>query len=238
MESSTDQSIFSWSPGRLRPSFSNFLGFLAVHPVEFKDSAAVVPIQSKSVAYTVTNTGLEIELPVVKDARNLSWGLLACHFKDDFSGCLSIPLQNFGQNLYRRACGRTTTSHLLSQRTERVCILRGVTTEPEFVYGNVFLFLKSFPYSFELCNAIPGNQWNRRASVMKFPGGKESYEATWLFNTCIINGKELLMVSVEVIRITHSLYVDEIDLWNKRKVETHQTRHGGGGVRSFSSIMS
>ncbi|KAH7361081.1 heterokaryon incompatibility protein-domain-containing protein, partial [Rhexocercosporidium sp. MPI-PUGE-AT-0058] len=103
-----DQSLFAWgmrkpvAPDKLEPRGQLFpsasvVGVFATHPTDFAGSANVVPFPSKPdrLAYSMTNRGLRIELPILNPSPQ-SYGqvaLLDCHYENDFSGVIGITLK-------------------------------------------------------------------------------------------------------------------------------------------------
>jgi hypothetical protein len=72
-------------------------GVLAIHPVNFAMSENIVPFSSKRQPYSMTNRGLQIELPLSKVIKgsHIYWtALLNCHYEDDFSGVIGLSLES------------------------------------------------------------------------------------------------------------------------------------------------
>jgi hypothetical protein len=106
-----DQSLFAWDMRELvapeKIFFGAYLSYLptsgagvfAAHPADFVSSANVVSFPSKPdrLAYSMTNRGLRIELPLLEadppGVGTTRVALLDCHYENDFSGVIGIFLR-------------------------------------------------------------------------------------------------------------------------------------------------
>jgi hypothetical protein len=103
LKESDDQSLFAWNC----PMYYevNSLGILATSPIFFMGSGNIIPIPStlESQAYSMTNKGLHIKIPLSKYLENYYIALLDCQYETDFSGCLGIVLEEtVASNVYQR----------------------------------------------------------------------------------------------------------------------------------------
>lgn len=118
LKGSDDQSIFAWEwiekdPfGRVAPDeYSRFLGALADSPAKFKNSGNIIALPStvEREPYTMTNKGLRIDIGLTGDKPPIA--ILECHYDNDFSGLLGIPLLATGiDSVYMRAHGELASS--------------------------------------------------------------------------------------------------------------------------------
>ncbi|KAF2435684.1 HET-domain-containing protein [Tothia fuscella] len=75
LKSSTDQSLFSWTPDATRyanQEHSGATGVLAQHPSEFAQTSHIVPFGANTNPYAMTNKGLQITLPILRH-RGFIW---------------------------------------------------------------------------------------------------------------------------------------------------------------------
>jgi hypothetical protein len=99
IKGTNDQSLFAW--GIQRPLHLNDerhidIEILAPSPAAFALSSKIVPFPSTPdrEPYTMTNKGLRIDLRLLEKGRIYgTFALLDCHYEDDFSGVIGIPLE-------------------------------------------------------------------------------------------------------------------------------------------------
>jgi hypothetical protein len=110
LRGSDDQSIFAWQwVGETHPPPFGapwFSGPLADSPARFTKSADIVPLPSTAERqpYTMTNKGLRIEVDLTND--NPPVAILECHYDNDLSGLIGIPLVATGvPSVYMRGPG-------------------------------------------------------------------------------------------------------------------------------------
>jgi len=91
---SADHSIFAWDRDL---GETNTVSCLASSPSWFRRGAYVVPFgrnKSQTKTYTITNQGLQIELPLFrKPQTGIVYGLINCHWENTLLGCIGIPLR-------------------------------------------------------------------------------------------------------------------------------------------------
>jgi hypothetical protein len=91
MKISTDQSLLTWAPLDHDGKGPYSASVLARHPSDFSLSSNIVPYQSNS-AFSMTNKGLYITLPIVKTQDNEYVAITACHRDLVFHGPVGIKL--------------------------------------------------------------------------------------------------------------------------------------------------
>ena len=98
LKETDDQSLFAWG-SQSYAYLKTHTGVLALHPLDFAMSKNIIPFPSKPrrQPYSMTNKGLQIELPileVIDDEEHGSYciALLDCHYEDDFSHIIALSL--------------------------------------------------------------------------------------------------------------------------------------------------
>jgi hypothetical protein len=107
MKYSDDQSLFAWSTSHGTQVQS---GIFAPSPANFETRRAIVPIRRRTHTspYSMTNKGLQIELPLI-EIHGITLGLLDCQYEDDFSRCVGIWLKKTQlSEIYLRSAGQST----------------------------------------------------------------------------------------------------------------------------------
>jgi hypothetical protein len=213
LKNSDDQSLLAWTalPSdnertkgfRRRPRAEHpveLRGPLAKHPIEFRNASHIVPLPGVPDTYSLTSSGLRIELLVVPSNclpfQPGVWGVLRCHYEKDFTGPLAIPLEQQpwqGNQVYaRRLADLITidrsklTNHdifqngpFVSQRqahtqNQTIIILRNPRRlNPECEH----LHLESWPTDCTLIDAIPEKSWNPQSRIMI----TDNYDVTRVF---------------------------------------------------------
>lgn len=98
LKNSDDQSLLAWTPRWFEKGHTkNLCGPLAEHPFEFRNASNIVPLPGVPDTYSLTSSGLRIELLLVPSGclpfhRGI-WGVLRCHYNNNFTGPLAIPLE-------------------------------------------------------------------------------------------------------------------------------------------------
>jgi hypothetical protein len=142
LKETDDQSLFAWD---LRDQFHPSLdlvwkgrfgelegGILASRPAFFAASANVVPFPSEPdrQPYTMTNKGLRIELRFMEVNRIyevMPIALLDCHYEDDFSGAIGIPLE------------KTTNTSVFTRSSEELGGKWGLKETEKFEIRTIYL---------------------------------------------------------------------------------------------------
>lgn len=213
LKNSDDQSLLVWTAlpldnerrmgwrRRLRTKHPiECRGPLAEHPIEFRYASRIVPLPGIPDTYTLTSSGLRIELLVVPTnslpIQPGAWGVLRCHYEEDFTGPLAIPLEQQpwqGNQVYaRRPTGLITversklTNHdifqngpFVSQRqahpqNQTIIIHRNpnrLNTQCEHLH------LESWPTDCTLKHAIPEERWDPKSRIML----TDNYDVTRTF---------------------------------------------------------
>jgi hypothetical protein len=116
MKISDDQTIFSWDYARLLPehkfgfeigiNLGMSKGLLASRPAAFQHCSYIVPdeIGEPRKPYTMTNMGLQIELPlaVLPQHPQHLYAILACSYTDDILSLLALPVVKINDYQYSR----------------------------------------------------------------------------------------------------------------------------------------
>ena len=211
LKNSDDQSLLAWTAlasdnvrtKGLRRSGAKypieFRGPLAKHPNEFRNASHIVPLPGVPDTYSLTSSGLRIELLVVPSNclpfQPGVWGVLRCHYEKDFTGPLAIPLEPQpwqGNQVYvRRLADLITidrsklTNHdifqngpFVSQRQahpqkQTIIIHRNPRLNAECEH----LHLESWPTECTLIRAIPEKSWNPLSRIMI----TDNYDVTRVF---------------------------------------------------------
>jgi hypothetical protein len=125
---SDDHSIFAWDRD---PGETSTVSCLASSPSWFRRGAYVVPFgrkQTESNPYTITNQGLQIQLPLLQKLESkVIFGLINCHWENNLFGCIGIPLQGtFDSQFFERSSHHrpeTITLSEMSLATKRTIFL-------------------------------------------------------------------------------------------------------------------
>jgi hypothetical protein len=115
MKYSDDQSLFAWSTSHGTQVRS---GIFAPSPANFETRRPIVPIRKRTHTspYSMTNKGLQIELPLI-EIDGFTLGLLDCQYEDDFSRCLGIWLKKTQlSEVYLRCAGQSTGDVISEQK--------------------------------------------------------------------------------------------------------------------------
>jgi hypothetical protein len=190
LKNSDDQSLLAWTePTTKRPEDTSGCGPLAKHPRNFQNSSRIVPLPGVSDTYLMTSSGLRIDILLVPPNFLLfqpgSWGVLRCHYENDFTGPLAIPLVPHpwqGHRVYARGHGHLITierskltnhdifqngpfvSHNLVQPQNQTIIIH---RDPNVRARECeHLYLESWPTDCTLIKAIPEEQWDPKSRIM------------------------------------------------------------------------
>jgi hypothetical protein len=195
LETSDDQSLLAWTASS--PSPFNLRGPLAEHPIEFRDAGRIVPLPGVPDMYSLTSSGLRIDLLVSPDIDPFSyydgsvpsqlgvWGVLRCHYKNDFTGPLAIPLVPqpwLGNRVYARRCAALTTIDRSSLANRDIFqngpFLKEHQAQSQFPTiiiqrnpkpwkpSSTDFHLENWPIDCTLIKAIPEEKWNARSQIM------------------------------------------------------------------------
>ena len=181
----------------------------AKHPIEFRDAGRIVPLPGVPDTYSLTSSGLRINLLVSPDSgllfsayngdeppQEAAWGILRCHYEDNFTGPLAIPLASqpwLGKRVYARRCAALTTidrsslanrdifqngpfleEHQARSQIQTIIIQRNpMTWKPDCQNFH----LESWPTDCTLIKVIPEDNWNAKSRVMI----TDDYEVTRVF---------------------------------------------------------
>lgn len=198
MRSSTDQSLFAWTP----PISRNYsernhmssldLGFLARHPEDFSQSSNIVPYQSKS-TYSLANKGLHITLPITPLTSISDVAILACHREGDFHSPLGIRVirvpdvgtdqsflrqfENVESSLVESKDFRLTYRHVLWQHAKprSVYILKERVQDTQI---ESYAWIRTYPsdsHNLEFTARPYGNgSWDHTTSTLTWTGAFRS----------------------------------------------------------------
>jgi len=113
LKDSDDQSLLAWTPSS-SDDRTTLRGPFAKHPIEFRDASCIVPLPGVPDTYSLTSSGLRIDLLVSSNIpfQPGVWGVLRCHYENDFTAPLAIPLvpQSWqGNHVYARHYSDFTT---------------------------------------------------------------------------------------------------------------------------------
>jgi hypothetical protein len=186
LKDSDDQSLLAWTPSSSSRR-TTLCGPFAKHPIEFRDSSCIVPLPGVSDTYSLTSSGLRIDLLVSSNIpfQPGVWGVLRCHYKNDFTGPLAIPLvpQSWqGNHVYARRSSDLTTidrlkltghdifqngpfrlEHQAHSQIQTILIQKKPESlEPECKHFH----LEDWPSDCTLIKAIPECQWNSKSRIM------------------------------------------------------------------------
>jgi hypothetical protein len=201
LKNSDDQSLLAWTASWSDKDRTGSLrGPLAEHPIEFRDASHIVPLPGVPDTYSLTSSGLRIDLLLVP-SNYLSfqrgvWGVLRCHYENDFTGPLAIPLEPQpwkGNWVYaRRRAGLITidrsklTNHDIFQngpfvlknqahpRNQTITIHRN---PQRWNTDCGDLHLENWPTDCTLIKAIPEERWDPESRIMV----SDNYDVTRVF---------------------------------------------------------
>lgn len=200
-KNSDDQSLLAWTASSsVRGTPESLQGPLASHPSAFQHAGNIVPLSGIPETYLLTSSGLRIALLLVPTNylpfEEGVWGVLRCHYKNDFTGPLAIPLkpQSWqGSHVYARRCADLITidrfklsNHDIFQngpfgstvqahpQNQTIVIHR----KPESWNPDCEnLHLESWPRDCTLIRAIPEKHWDSKSQIMVSDG----YDVTRAF---------------------------------------------------------
>lgn len=115
IKDSEDQSLFAWQYPKdsTDTEDKNLLeneGILAHHPIAFKNSSDIIPFRTNHAPYSITNRGLEIQMPIADGPKSSEHnsasviGILSCHYATNLSHYIGIPLDQTSEKYYREKC--------------------------------------------------------------------------------------------------------------------------------------
>lgn len=193
MKNSDDQTLFAWhacSPKHTKDVVEMDLkpvsGLLALSPAQFADSADIVPYRNwkNSLAYSMTNQGLRIELPMYTVERSgLSIGILSCRHRASTEplGVHLWPVWSGQGDQYAR-CRHEKRLVSVSRAKEERAVTRAI-----YVRKNILLpsadaidrrhgfFLRERPHSntgYVLRGVWPRERWKSCQNLVRAPTRK------------------------------------------------------------------
>ena len=199
LESSDDQSLLAWNEGSQFKLSIGLRGPFAKHPIQFQDSSRIVPLPGVPETYSMNSSGLRIDLQIlpsngllVSRLRSVHhpgvWGVLRCHYENDFAGPIAIPLEWQpwkGKLVYARRTDDITTIDRLSlvkrdffhnvleeerregplpPQEQNIVIQR--KPDPGWKPDCDKFHLENWPEDCSLIRAIPEDQWNPKSRIM------------------------------------------------------------------------
>jgi hypothetical protein len=196
LKDSADHSILAWNPT------SGLHGVLAVSPDQFQNCGQIIPCPSNAETprpYSMTNIGLNIQLPLLHAAEGGSIGLLDCHFEDDFSGRLGIRLRETSTPSVfcrmRTFKSKYSESECAAAKIRAIYIGKVFQEENQRNQQTRPCIIRSNPmkrYGYEICNFYVGNSrwsvpgytsnsaWNAETQVINMPtatGSDNTFQA-------------------------------------------------------------
>jgi hypothetical protein len=191
MKSSTDQSLFAWtshqSSNQNESTSHDDSGLLARHPKAFSHSSNIVPYQSK-IAFSMTNKGLHITLPIVRVVDDWHVVILACHREGDFHGPIGIrvipaPGDEEKQSFLREFdsqegslvdfgnMSRHPKVRWQDARPRSIYILKGRLQD---IQTQSYAWIRKFPADLELQRLVAGPQgngsWDQNTNTLTWAG--------------------------------------------------------------------
>jgi hypothetical protein len=211
LESSDDQSLLAWNLNVLSPFKLNLRGPFAKHPIQFQYSSRIVPLPGVPDTYSMNSSGLRIDLKILpskgllvsrfgESARHPGvWGILRCHYENDFAGPIAIPLEWQpwkGKLVYARRGDDITTidrSNLVKRdffhnvleeerregplppQEQNIVIQRN--PDQSWKPDCEKFHLENWPEDCSLIRAIPEDQWNPTSRIMD----TDNYDVSRIF---------------------------------------------------------
>lgn len=170
MAHSGDQSIFAWGDNDRDIWQENEARLLAKSPAEFLQSGGKIsPFASRrtSEPYTMTNTGLHIQLPLYTDG-DTAWAVLRCRPRHDHSHTYAIGLRRYADGTYERASPKVL---LVDYRLwRRFCLtpiyirMNPMAEHEDRSLGWSYVFRK-LPPGFEVQEVYPTTSWYAERQV-------------------------------------------------------------------------
>ena len=194
---SDDQSLLAWTAS---DESETLRGPLAEHPIEFRDANKIVPLPGVPDTYALTSSGLRIDLLLVPSYylpfQRIVLGVLRCHYRNNFTGPLAIPLEPQewqGNRVYARRCEGLITidrSKLINDDIfqNRPAFFRNQAypqNQTITIYRNPQnwnpdcedLHLESWPADCNLIKVIPERLWDPKSRIMD----TDDYNVTRVF---------------------------------------------------------
>jgi hypothetical protein len=137
IKKSDDQTIFAWQFGLLsdKRDFNSYSGLLASSPAYFKDLGHLVPCQigNKTPAFSMSNKGLEITLPLLDDHA-----ILACQLREEPTLLMVVRLHYLYDNVYQRrsseSLGCVDLRAWRQWKKVKICVTTTAQTYPSMGY--------------------------------------------------------------------------------------------------------
>lgn len=188
LKDSDDQSLLAWTPSSSERT--RVRGPFAKYPIEFRKSSCIVPLPGVPETYSLSSSGLRIDLLVTPSNDHFPFqpglcGVLRCHYENDFTGPLAVQLESEpwqGNRVYARRCADLTkidrsrlVNHDILQngpflveqqaRSQIQTIL--IQRNPQrFKPDCEHFHLENWPTDCILIKAIPEKQWNSESRIM------------------------------------------------------------------------
>ncbi|KFA51934.1 hypothetical protein S40293_07071 [Stachybotrys chartarum IBT 40293] len=127
LKETDDQSIFAWDASSM-PASLDVIGVLAPSPEYFRGSANIEAYPSSGEPLTITNRGIQMEMPMMESGRDLPFEFMAlsCFSKGDLNEVVSVALKkDFHKlnNFSRERMALTPVSAKLGQQNIRkICL--------------------------------------------------------------------------------------------------------------------
>lgn len=214
MRISDDHSIIAWHhelPALFHDGDYKF-GVLAKSPADFKLCGDIVSCQIATVIhpFAITNIGIHIKLPLLKDVGG-TFALLKCRQKDDFWNVIGIPIAKHNGIWYRRSFSR----RLFPEKSWK--------TKPEqdiYLWGNqnrqsqdsifntsfhltarpAFLF-RSIPPEYYISDVYPSEYWEPSLNLIHATDIKYSSEP--LIRLIMLGDGVQRRKYILIVRVTH-----------------------------------
>jgi hypothetical protein len=179
---SDDHSIFAWTN-----SDNGYRGLLATSPADFQDCANLVLAtdRARSIPYSLTNVGIQIELPVVPWSSEIYLAVLDCAERGDNAG-VGIYLRmlpehdQYARVMYDGADRRKCEPERIAKAQYRKIYvrqkIRGIPQSEERLHG---FWLRTIPYKFDqktingtLTAVSTWDIWDNEKRIFKMPAGQ------------------------------------------------------------------
>jgi hypothetical protein len=171
IKDSEDQSLFAWRYPRdseivaenkdIRDILENE-GILAYHPVAFNKSSGIVSYQTDKAPYTVTNRGLQIQIPIadpfsIHPFESSSFvGILSCRYEHNLSGSIGIAFNKGPDRYYRElGSGLVFVRHETADSVETKTVhIHKWGKRPPQASSSSYCYLRRFPSGLRFSDGI------------------------------------------------------------------------------------
>jgi hypothetical protein len=176
LRESDDQSIFAWEWSKEDPAEDSwFSGPLADSPGKFGKSGNIIPLPSTAERqpYAMTNKGLRIEIDLTAGKPPVA--ILECHYDNDLSGLLGIPLIATGiPSVYMRAPGELASCRPSRAQLRTIYIVKNHPLKATWSsYKTCMVDSESMStYGFDIAEVAPRQfHFNWKTHTLKMPQG-------------------------------------------------------------------